>query len=385
MQPLPADPNMTRHEVIQVELGERGYPIHVVAGGLDELGSTLARQVDPGRVVLVTNPVVAEFHQKPAVDALERAGFEVVILHIPDGESHKHLQTWAALVEQLLNARIDRRTLVLALGGGVTGDVVGFAAASVLRGVPFVQVPTTLLAMVDASVGGKTGFNTTHGKNLVGAFYQPRLVYAATDVLDTLPQAEWRCGLGEALKHGVIRDIELVDWMDANAQALRSRDPSASSWLVRRCCEIKSEVVAADEREAGLRAILNFGHTAGHALETALGHGSLRHGEAVALGMLAETRLAVERGWCREPGMFSRLEQLSERLELPTTLPAGPLTKLGSSFRDKLDHAVRMDKKTVRGRLNLVVPIGMGSAELHTATADDLVALMDLTESWEKS
>ncbi len=374
---------MTREEVIQVALAERAYPIHVVAGGLEGLGKALVAHFDPGRVLLVSNPVVAALHQAAAVEALERAGFEPQVLHVPDGESAKHLGTWSALVEGLLDARIDRRTPVLALGGGVTGDLVGFAAASVLRGVPFVQVPTTLLAMVDASVGGKTGFNTAHGKNLVGAFYQPRMVYAATGVLSTLEQAEWRCGLGESLKHGVIRDTALVDWMEANAGALRIRDEKATSWLVRRCCEIKARVVAIDEREAGLRAILNFGHTVGHALETALGHGSLRHGEAVALGMLVETRFAVERGWCRQPSMLERLTELSRLLELPTTLPEAPLSGSGPSFRDKLDRAVRMDKKTVRGRLNLVAPVEMGAVELRSVTAEDLVALMDLTESWE--
>ncbi len=376
---------MPRQETIEVALGDRGYSIHVVAGGLEGLGAALTEVARPGRVALVTNPVVGALHRDAAVTSLQGAGFEPLLLEIPDGESHKHAETWSALVLQLLDARIDRRTPVLALGGGVTGDIVGFAAASVLRGVPFIQVPTTLLAMVDASVGGKTGFNTRQGKNLVGAFYQPRMVYAATDVLGTLDQAEWRCGLGESLKHGVIRDAGLVDWMDEHADALRQREPGATSWLVKRCCEIKAEVVAADEREAGLRAILNFGHTVGHALETALGHGSLRHGEAVALGMLIETRFSIDRGLCREPAMLERLAALSQRLELPTRLPATPLTSETTSFRDKLDLAVRMDKKTVRGRLNLVVPIEMGAVELYSAAAEDLVALMDLTKSWEKS
>ncbi len=376
---------MTQQELIEVDLGQRAYPIHVVAGGLDGLGLALAERFALGRVMLVTNPVVAVHHQGAALASLEAAGFEPEVIHVPDGEGCKTMQTWTDLVGRLLDARIDRVTPVIALGGGVTGDLVGFAAASVLRGVPFVQVPTTLLAMVDASVGGKTGFNTPQGKNLVGAFYQPRLVFAATHVLSTLEPAEFRCGLGEAVKHGVIRDAALVDWMEEHSAALRARDPVATAWLVRRCCEIKAEVVASDEREAGVRAILNFGHTVGHALETALGHGSLRHGEAVMLGMLVETRLAIQRGWCREPGMLARLIHLARLLQLPVHLPEAPLMHADRSFRDKLDLAVRMDKKTVRGTLSLVVPIQMGAVQLQSATAEDLVALMDLTESWENS
>ena len=376
---------MASQETIQVALGERAYPIHVVAGGLAGLGAALAEQLRPGRVVLVTNPVVGELYQEQALASVAGAGFEPSVLRIPDGERHKTLATWSELVSQLLDLRVDRGTAVIALGGGVTGDMVGFAASSVLRGVPFVQVPTTLLSMVDASVGGKTGFNTAHGKNLVGAFYQPRMVYAAMDVLSTLDQAEWRCGLGESLKHGVIRDASLADWMGEQADALRDREPHATAQLVRRCCEIKAEVVAADEREAGLRAILNFGHTVGHALETALGHGSLRHGEAVALGMLVETSFALERGWCDEQDLLPRLTQLTRALDLPVALPREHLAAATGSFRDKLVHALRMDKKTVRGRLRMVAPITMGAVQLVTARTEDLVALLELTESWEIS
>jgi 3-dehydroquinate synthase len=376
---------MASQETIQVALGERAYPIHVVAGGLDGLGAALAEQLRPGRVVLVTNPVVGALYQEAALASLAAAGFEPSVLHIPDGERYKTLATWSDLVSRLLDQRVDRATAVIALGGGVTGDMVGFAASSVLRGVPFVQVPTTLLSMVDASVGGKTGFNTPHGKNLVGAFYQPRMVYAAMDVLATLDQAEWRCGLGESLKHGVIKDATLADWMGEHADALREREPHATAQLVRRCCEIKADVVAADEREAGLRAILNFGHTVGHALETALGHGSLRHGEAVALGMLVETKFSQERGWSDAQGLLPRLTQLTRALDLPVSLPREHLGNASASFGEKLAHALRMDKKTVRGRLRLVAPISMGAVRLVTARAEDLVALLELTESWEIS
>jgi 3-dehydroquinate synthase len=372
-------------EIVRVELGERSYPIHVVAGGLGGLGQALAQRFPLGRVVLVTNPVVGSLYAAAARAALRGSGFEPVDVEVPDGEAHKGLESWSRLLGSLLDARIDRRTPVLALGGGVTGDLVGFAAATVLRGVPFVQVPTTLLAMVDASVGGKTGFNTAHGKNLVGAFHQPSLVYAATELLATLDVHEWRCGLGEAIKHGFIRDAELVDWVEANVSALHHRDPAATSTLVRRCCEIKAQVVAHDEREAGERAILNFGHTVGHALETALGHGTLRHGEAVALGMIVETRFALERGWCSDARVLERIIQLSELLGLPTRLPNPVYHDAYDEFGARLERAVMMDKKSVRGRLNLVVPNHLGSVRLQSATADDLAALMDLTASWETS
>jgi 3-dehydroquinate synthase len=366
---------------IEVALGARSYPIHVTAR-LEGLGAAAAAVVPPGRIFVVTNPVVEALYREPVVCSLRAAGFEPQVLLIPDGEAHKTLETWAQLVEHLLEARIDRRTPVLSLGGGVTGDLVGFAAASVLRGVPFIQVPTTLLAMVDASVGGKTGFNTAHGKNMVGAFYQPRMVYAATEVLSSLDAPEWRCGLGESLKHGVIRDVELLGWMEENAASLRARDARVTSHLVRRCCEIKAEVVAEDEREAGLRAILNFGHTVGHALETALGHGRLRHGEAVSIGMLVETKYSIERGWCGEHGLLPRLIALSNALGLPVGLPAGP-HKDPKALRDALNRAVSMDKKTVRGRLGMVVPVRAGTVQMISASTEDLVALMELTESWE--
>ncbi len=371
------------HQTIQVNLGARSYPIHVVAGDLTGLGSALAAQLEPGPCYLVTNPVVGRLYEEQALAALRTAGFSPSLLRIADGEPAKVMETWWSLVTRLLDAGVDRRTPVIALGGGVTGDMVGFAAASVLRSVPFVQVPTSLLAMVDASVGGKTGFNTRHGKNLVGAFYQPRMVYAAMGVLGTLDEAEWRCGLGEAVKHGIIRDASLVDWIEDNAPALRVREPRATSWLVRRCCEIKAEVVAADEREGGLRAILNFGHTVGHALETALGHGSLRHGEAVAVGMVVETRFALTMGWCEESEIEARLVRVFRCLGLPVLLPRQPLEAVGSRFREKLERAVGMDKKNVRGRLNLVAPTRVGEVRLVSVRASEVLALMDMTESWE--
>jgi 3-dehydroquinate synthase len=341
---------------LYVELGERRYPIYVVAEGLEGLGMAMSEHVPVGRCVVVTNPVVGALYADDALASLRQAGFAPELLQVPDGESHKHLDTYVGLLTELLTLGIDRKTPIVALGGGVTGDIVGFAAATALRGVPLVQVPTTLLAMVDSSVGGKTGVNTSHGKNLVGAFYQPKMVYAAMEVLETLDDAEWRCGLGEALKHGVIRDEMLFEWMVENADGLNRREPDIVGEVVRRCCTIKAEVVVADELEAGVRAILNFGHTVGHALETAAGHGSIRHGEAVAIGMLAESRFAVDQDLGTDPGMPKVLYAGLQALGLRAAAP--------SATEEDMLAAARRDKKVAGDALNFVVPIRIGEVRL---------------------
>ncbi|MFH1467267.1 MAG: 3-dehydroquinate synthase [Pseudomonadota bacterium] len=366
-----------------VDLADRSYPIHITEHGLEGLGRAMGARFPAGPVFVVTNPVVTPLYLEEVAASLHSAGFEVRPLQIPDGEEHKDATTWLRLLDALLEGGLDRRTPVVALGGGVTGDLVGFAAATALRGVPFVQVPTTLLAMVDASVGGKTGFNTPQGKNLIGAFHQPRLVFSSTHTLATLPDEEWRSGMGEALKHGVIRDASLVAWMREHAEGLRRRDPSLTVHIVRRCCEIKAGIVAEDEREAGLRAILNFGHTAGHALETALGHGAIRHGEAVALGMLVEARLALAMGWCTERDLPARLRSMARALGLPTSLAPWGLGPAGAELSAKLDAALRMDKKTVRGTLTFVAPVTMGEVRLVRATSDTIATLREMILTWE--
>ncbi len=247
------------------------------------------RAACPGpRCVVVTNPVVAPLHLGSLLEVLD--GLDVRVVEVPDGEGAKALTPWAVLVDNLIAAGVDRRTPVLALGGGVTGDLAGFAAASTLRGLPFVQVPTTLLAMVDSSVGGKVGVNTAAGKNLVGAFHAPRAVVAALDSLATLPDAEVRSGLGEVLKHAILMGDAAMDVLKRAAPALRARDPEAMAEVVLQSVRCKAAIVAADPLEQGRRAVLNAGHTVGHALETALGHGVLRHGEAVAIGLIAEAQ-----------------------------------------------------------------------------------------------
>jgi len=356
-----------------VALGDRSYPVHVVPTGLDGLGEAMAGVLPPDRCVLVTNPRVGGLHGPAALASLRAAGFRAAVVEVPDGEASKTLSTWADLVDGLLDAGIDRTTPIVALGGGVTGDVAGFAAATVLRGVPLVQVPTSLLAMADASVGGKTGVNARQGKNLVGAFHQPRLVYAATSVLSTLDDAEFRSGLGEVVKHAVIADADLFAWLETSARALRARDPAATAHAVLRCCEIKAGIVAADEREAGPRAVLNLGHTAGHALETALGHGVLRHGEAVAVGMLAEARFWSTRGGGQD--VPARVASLLAALGLPL---AAPRTPDPAAFARRLAAAVAMDKKGARGTFVLVKPLRVGCVHLERIQRDDLPDLLAL-------
>ncbi|MBW2254736.1 MAG: 3-dehydroquinate synthase [Deltaproteobacteria bacterium] len=301
-------------------------------------------------------------------EVLTAAGFDIIVVTLPAGEVSKTTETWTRCVDALLDAGIDRRTPVVALGGGVLGDVAGFAAATVLRGVPFVQLPTTLLAMVDASVGGKTGVNHPSGKNLVGAFHQPVLVYAALGTLATLPAAERIAGLGEVVKTALIGDRDLLARIEEQAEALREGDVSALAPVIARCVEIKAAVVGRDERESGWRAVLNAGHTLGHAWEAASGFGVLRHGEAVALGLLAETRWAVRRGYCQDPELPRRLAELLHRLGLPTEPPTLP--------RDRLLGAMRVDKKA-RGDILLVpVAVRAGQAVLAELPVQDLIELL---------
>lgn len=358
-------------EPIRIPVAVEGAAYEVrLAAGLMGLGEALGEVLPRGRVAVVTNTVVGPLHGAATEAELAAAGWEPVRITIPDGEDRKNASTWMGLVEALLDARVDRKTPVLALGGGVTGDLVGFAAASTNRGLPFVQVPTTLLAMVDASVGGKTGFNTRHGKNLVGAFWQPRLVWAPFSTLATLPDAELRCGLGEVVKHAVIAGEEAFARCEALAPRLAARDPEALARVVADSVRTKAAVVAADPREAGLRAVLNLGHTAGHAVEAVAGYGKLRHGEAVAMGLLAMARYTRERGWLADPALPDRVERLLRALALPVDVPPG----LG---REELVAAVGFDKKRARGKLTIAVPASFGQVELRSLPIEEVGGLID--------
>ena len=364
---------MARENQLVVDLGDRSYAIRF--SPLASLPEHLAEHHAPARCVLVTNPVVGALYAETCRAALEAAGWEVIGLEVPDGEAHKTLETWEDLVQALLGV-VDRNTPVLALGGGVTGDLVGFAAASTLRGLPLVQIPTTLLAMVDSSVGGKTGVNTGRGKNLVGAFYQPALVHVDVRVLETLSPEEFRCGLGEVVKHALLADADFFSFLEESASAILARDEAVLAEVVQRCCAIKAEVVRQDERESGYRAVLNLGHTVAHALENALGYGRLRHGEAVAIGLVAEARLAVDKGWS-PPELPGRISALNSALGLPNRAPPVP--------REDCMRAVNVDKKMSRGKLRLPISMDIGRVRLLEVNPMDLAGALAWATSPEEN
>jgi 3-dehydroquinate synthase len=338
-------------QVVKVELGERSYPIYIGPGILAR-GDLLRAHLSGRQVAVISNDVVAPLYLQALRDALGE-GCRIDVFLMADGEQHKSLASYAELMDFLLERHHDRSTTLIALGGGVVGDLAGFAAATFQRGVDFIQVPTTLLAQVDSSVGGKTAVNHPRGKNMIGAFHQPRCVLADTAVFDTLPEREYRAGLAEVVKYGVIRDGAFFGRLEQQAAALLRRDPVALVGSVRRSCEIKADVVAADEREGGLRAILNFGHTFGHAIETLTGYRRLLHGEAVAIGMVMAADLSAREGLL-PASQARRIKSLLRGLDLPVAPPQ-------LAAEDMLS-AMSMDKKAVAGRLRLVLTDSLGSA-----------------------
>lgn len=338
---------------VKVNLGDRSYDIEL-GTGLDQVGARL-KELGLGRkMALVTNPTIKKLHGQRLVDSLKAAGFLVMSVEVPDGEKYKNLDWANAIYTALLTNGFDRKSALVAFGGGVIGDLTGFAAATFMRGVPFVQVPTTLLAMVDSSVGGKTGVNHPMGKNMIGAFYQPKKVLMDLDVLKTLPREEFLSGIAEVIKYGVIRDAALFDYLDKNRDKILSLDPDALSHIIKRSCEIKAEVVSKDEREGGLRAILNFGHTVGHAIETAENY-TMRHGEAVAIGMVYASRLAHRTGLCAA-SVPERVERLIKSYGLPANLTA--LSRQPSVT--ELTDTMQVDKKAEGGKVKFVLPSKIG-------------------------
>jgi len=351
---------------VDLILPHHRYQIRIEPGALRSLGEW-SREVAPhARAVLFADGNLPQAHVVRAFNAISHANYAARVFAVPPGEGHKNLQQVASLYEIMLDARLERKSLVIALGGGVIGDTVGFVAATYLRGVPFIQCPTTLLAMVDSSVGGKTGVNLPRGKNLVGAFWQPRLVVVDTDTLMTLPPREIRCGLAECVKHGVIRDANLFEWIENNLDRIMSLDPDALIELVRWNVQIKATVVMADEKETGERAHLNFGHTFGHAIEATAGYGHYAHGEAVALGMVAAMHLSVaQKRVPRE--LLDRLVTLLNRIGLPTRaadLAATPV----------LIDAMRLDKKVAGDQIRLILPDRLGAVSVVNDTPEAAVA-----------
>jgi 3-dehydroquinate synthase len=354
---------------LQVELGARSYPIHVMSELPGPLVASEARRAVPeARAgLIVTDSNVGPRYAGGVVAALEGAGLQATLVELEPGERSKTLETVSAVLDRALETGISRRDLVVALGGGVVGDIAGFAASILHRGVAFLQVPTTLLAQVDSSVGGKTGVDHAAGKNLIGAFWQPRAVVASQAVLGTLPEREVRSGLAEAIKHAFIADAGLVAWIEAQAPRLRALEPEASIRLVLECCRIKARIVAQDEREeGGARARLNFGHTLGHALERELGYGVLTHGEAVALGMVWAARLSETLG-VAEPGLARGLVEVLEGLGLPADPRAPGVPPVASVLR-----AARSDKKAHGGQVRFVLLSRMGESLIRPLAWDEI-------------
>ncbi len=347
---------------LTVDLGERSYPIYI-DGGLLGQAELLQQHIPGNSALIVSNETVAPLYLEKTQSMLSGLKHEAVIL--PDGEKYKNIEVLNQIYDGLLRNRFDRNTTVIALGGGVVGDMAGFAAASYQRGVHLIQIPTTLLSQVDSSVGGKTGVNHALGKNMIGAFYQPRAVIADTDTLDTLPDRELSAGIAEIIKYGLICDIDFFAWLEQNMQALLARDKKALSYAIEVSCQTKADIVAADERESGKRALLNLGHTFGHAIENGLGYGEWLHGEAVAAGICMAATMSKQMGWMNDKET-SRCINLIEQAKLPTKAPATMSTK-------QFLQLMSVDKKVLDGILRLVLMKGIGQS-LVTAdyTAEDL-------------
>ena len=340
-------------ESLSVALGSRSYPIHIGIGLIGE--RALYAPHLRGSAAVITNEVVAPLYLARVRAALEGSGARVAEVVVEDGEQSKAWGTLDRVIDALLAARLGRDTLIVALGGGVTGDLAGFAAAVYQRGVAFIQVPTTLLAQVDSSVGGKTAINHARGKNLIGAFHQPSAVISDVATLDTLPDRELRAGLAEVIKHGAALDAPFFDWLERNVEKILARDRGALAYAVRRSCELKAAIVAQDERESGVRALLNLGHTFGHAIETATGFGPWLHGEAVAAGMVMAVQLSSRAGMLTARDA-QRIEALVERAGLPTRAP-----KLAP---ERWRELIALDKKSAGGRVRFVLLEGVGRAKL---------------------
>ncbi|AUT02919.1 3-dehydroquinate synthase [Nostoc sp. CENA543] len=353
--------------VINVNLPQQSYEIAIASGSLEQLGQRMADLKLGKKVLLVSNPTIFKHYGEKSIKSLEDAGFHVASYCLPAGERYKTLNSIQKLYDIALENRLERSSTMVALGGGVIGDMTGFAAASWLRGINVVQVPTTLLAMVDSAIGGKTGVNHPQGKNLIGAFHQPRLVLIDPDVLKTLPTREFRAGMAEVIKYGVIWDAELFQQMEASKHLnqLRYIKPELISSILTRSCQAKADVVSKDEKEGGLRAILNYGHTIGHAVESLTGYRLVNHGEAVAIGMVAAGQIAVKWGmWQKED--TERQNALIQKAGLPTKLPEG-------LDIDGIIDALQLDKKVKNGKVRFILPTQIGVVTITDEVPADVI------------
>jgi len=354
-------------KTLNVDLGTRSYPIHIGTGLLDN-PDLIRPHIHGNEVMIVTNETIAPLYLDRTLALLD--GFDVANVVLPDGEQYKTLNTLNMVYTALLEKHFTRRCTLIALGGGVVGDITGFAAASYQRGINFIQIPTTLLAQVDSSVGGKTGVNHPLGKNMIGAFHQPQCVIADTDTLNTLEDRQLYAGISEIIKYGLINDSSFFDWLEGNVSSLISRDPEALAWAIERSCQDKADVVAADERESGMRALLNLGHTFGHAIETGTGYGNWLHGEAVACGMMMASELSHMHGWISNEEL-SRIQHILEASHLPVT-PPDEMTS--TQFLD----IMAVDKKNLEKKIRLVLMKGIGKSFISDDfDSSKLQALLD--------
>ena len=350
-------------QTLKVGLAERSYPIHIGSGLLSREDLILPFLPNK-RVAIVSNTTVAPLYLARLRTSLEKNGIRVEAIVLPDGEQYKNIATLNLIYDALLTSRCERNTPLIALGGGVIGDMTGYAAATFLRGVPFIQIPTTLLSQVDSSVGGKTGINHPLGKNMIGAFYQPQLVITDIDTLNTLPDQELRAGLAEVIKYGLIRDLPFLEWLESNMEKLLARDTAALQYAITRSCENKAEVVGNDERESGERALLNLGHTFGHAIENGMGYGAWLHGEAVAAGTIMAADLSQRMGWINEQDV-TRIRKLFERAGLPVIAPHMPI--------DQYLDLMGLDKKVIDGQIRFVLLQALGHAVISSAVPAELL------------
>ena len=347
---------------LNVRLGEDSYPIYIGSGLLKKAGKLAGKSARGRLACIVTNPRVDRLYGGSCRESFKKAGFSVATIVIPDGERYKTLENIKKIYNGLIKNRFDRAAMIVALGGGVVGDMAGFAAATYMRGIDYIQIPTTLLAQVDSSVGGKTGVDYPGGKNIIGAFYQPKLVLADSSVISTLPEREYRCGIAEVIKYGIIRSASLFSYLEKSVQKIRVREAKSLREIVNRSCRIKARVVSQDEKESGVRAILNLGHTFGHAIETALNFQKLKHGEAVAIGLVQAARLSYTLGFVNS-ATVRRIKTLVSEFGLPTGLPR-QLTP-GDVLK-----GMRHDKKMISGKARFILFDKIGTAKIVSGLRD---------------
>lgn len=352
-------------EEVRVNLGERSYSILVGPGLLKDAGELIKEWGIAGKIMIVTNPTVAQWYLQPLVQSLTAAGYSVQSIEIPDGEEYKTPEQAGHIYNGLVEGKYDRKSLLIALGGGVIGDLAGFAAATYMRGIRFIQIPTTLLAQVDSSIGGKVAVNHPRAKNIIGSFYQPALVIADMNTLKTLPKQELNSGMAEVIKHGVILDENYFRLIQAELAMIRQVDPGIMTWVVTGSCQIKAGIVEQDEKETGLRAILNFGHTVGHALESLTNYCRFKHGEAVAAGMLAATQIAAGMKILEQPELYNTLLDFCQGLHLSAEIKDLKVTEIY--------EAISLDKKVDSGQVRWILPRKLGEAAIYKDVPRPLV------------